>query len=140
MVLTNSQQMKKNNINTKVCLLTITIIFSLLTTSCLNLRPCNKDIVGRYFCQNIEGATNSLVIKGDGTYLQSYKQGNIELSNSGTWKKSDDGYCAIRLKKWKNFNEFGENYENFGSSLLFINGDYLDIGPDGDSDTSFKKE
>ena len=107
---------------------------------CLDLRSCDKDLSGKYYCNHDENSINYLELKKNGTFYHYYKNENVELSNEGSWKKSNDGYCKIELKDWKNFNEKGGAYEEFMLGLLFINGNYLDISPDGESSTSFKKE
>jgi len=132
--------MKNNWIIIGSKFLIIAVFFSLLTQSCLNLRSCKEDLEGKYFCYNDKTAINYLIIRKDGTFYHYYNNGEIELHDNGTWKKNDDGYCKIELSQWKNFNEKGTDYEDFMSGLLFINGSYLDIGPDGESSTSFIKE
>lgn len=108
-------------------------------TSCLNLQPCNKDIIGRYYCKNIKGAVNYLDLNKDGTFFHYFKKDTIVLEHWGNWKWTENGYCYIRLHEWKSFNELGLMYEDYGNGSLYVNGNYLDIGPDGESLTSFKK-
>ena len=108
--------------------------------SCLNLQPCNKDIIGKYSCNNIDDAENYLEIKKDGTFYHYFKKDTVMLDNMGVWEWTKKGYCIIELKKWKSFNLDGLNYENYGNKFLHINRNYLDMGPDGESNTSFKKE
>lgn len=111
-----------------------------IAQGCINLRTCNDDLEGKYYCEHQDNATNYLILNQDRTYLHFYKKGNIELSTKGVWSKSTDGSCTIRLKDWENYNESGVNYEDYVFGLLYINGDYLDISPDGNSSSSFKKE
>lgn len=114
--------------------------FSLTMQSCLDLRSCDKELSEKYYCNHEKDSVNYLELKKNGTYYHYYKKGEVELANEGSWTKSNDGYCKIELKGWKNFNEKGVDYENFMLGLLFVNGDYLDISPDGESSTSFKKK
>lgn len=132
--------MKKNRLNHKFYLFIIGFVLSLLAVSCLNLRSCNKDVIGRYYCYNNEKATNYLDLNKDGTFFHFYKEGDLELSHSGTWQKSDNGYCQIEFSEWNSYNRQGLNFKEYGNGILFINGDYLDISPDGESSTSFIKE
>ena len=113
--------------------------FSSAFQCCLDLRSCDKDISGKYYSTSNDNTVNYLDINEDGTYYHFYKKKDIELINKGTWEKSDDGYCKIKLKNWKNFNEMGV-YQEFIFGLLYINGDYLDVTQDGTSSTSFKRE
>ena len=113
--------------------------FSLVFQGCLDLRSCNKDISGKYYSKGDDGTVNFLDINENGTYYHFYKKNDIELINKDTWEKSDDGYCKIKLKNWKNFNEMGA-YQEFIFDFLYINGDYLDVTPDGTSSTSFKRD
>ena len=110
---------------------------ALIFQSCLNLRPCNEDFAHRYICENNSMAINYLHINPDGTFVHTYQEGDIMLTNSGTWEKNKDGYCYIELSDWKSYNEKGLNYEEYNNGILFINGDYLDMSPDGESSTSF---
>jgi hypothetical protein len=116
------------------------LLLLLFLNSCLDLRNCNANIVGKYICSNMPNSTNFIKIKKDGTFLHYYKKNNIVLISQGTWEKSTDGYCKIELSEWKNFNEYGENFDEFGNGILFINGLYLDISSDGNSSSSFLKE
>lgn len=82
---------------------------------------------------------NYLILNEDGSYYHYYNENGVALSSSGEWKKIDDPYCKISVTNWENYNEKGLNYEVFGS-IFYINGDYLDRTPDGESLESFKKE
>jgi len=124
----------------KIKILIIVFFLSLVMQNCLNLRSCEKNIYGKYYCKNDNKALNYLELKKDHSYFHYYKKDSIELYNTGHWNKIDDGYCKIELENWKNFNEAGPNYEEFLSAILFINGKYLDLSPDGESSTSFIKE
>lgn len=108
--------------------------------SCLDLRTCSTNLSGKYICENNSNTINYLKLNEDGTFLHYYKQNDIILKDSGTWQKSEDVYCTIELSNWKNFNDLGNNYHDFGNGILWINREYLDISPDGESSTSFKKE
>lgn len=116
------------------------IIVSFIFKGCIDLRPCAKSIEGKYYCDRNDKAINFLEIRDDGTFLHYYKEKDIELFHNGTWKRNSDGYCLIELNEWKNYNQEGKNYREFGNGILFINGDYLDISPDGESSSSFKKK
>ncbi len=119
---------------------TLLISFSsLVFQGCLDLRSCDKDISGKYYSKGDDNTINYLDINKDGTYYHFCKKNDIELINKGTWEKSSDSYCKIKLKNWKNFNEMGV-YQEFIFGLLYINGDYLDLTQDGTSSTSFKRE
>ena len=60
----------------------------LIFQSCLDLRSCDfNKLHGRYYCYNNEKTLNWLDLKKDGTFSHYYKQGSIELSHHGTWKK-----------------------------------------------------
>jgi len=117
------------------------ITIFLILESCLSFRSCDwNKLAGRYYCYNNNEAINWLDIKKDGTFQHYYKEGDIKLSHSGTWKKSEKGNCAIEIGDWKTFNEKGKDYELLGSMYLWITDNYyLDIGPDGESSTSFEK-
>jgi len=118
---------------------TICILFTIVLQSCLDLRNCPENVVGKYICNNNQNAENYLLLNEDGTFLHFYKENNKTLEDKGTWKKSDNGYCDIEFSNWKNFNEAGANFQEFGNGILCINGNSLDIGPDGESSTSFVK-
>ena len=119
--------------------LLIFFISILLFQSCLDLRTCSQDLSGKYICKNNPKAVNYIELKDDGTFLHYYKNGNVVLTDKGTWMKSNDGYCEIELNEWKNFNELGDKFETFGNGILWINDKYLDISPDGNSSSSFEK-
>ncbi|MBG42990.1 MAG: hypothetical protein CL530_03380 [Aequorivita sp.] len=123
----------------KILMLSSLIIFFTFQ-SCLNLRQCNEVFAHRYLCKNNSNAINYLDINADGTFLHIYEEGDVKLKNSGTWEKNEDGYCYIELSDWKTFNEKGLNYEDYNNGILYINGDYLDMSPDGNSSTSFIKD
>lgn len=118
----------------------ILLLFIVLGYSCLDLRTCPENIFGKYYCNNSPDAINSLMLHEDGTYLHVYQQDDVILTCNGEWKRTDKSGCVIELTDWKSFNEDGEEYKEFMRGLLFLNGDYLDISPDGESATSFKKE
>lgn len=118
------------------------IFLVFILQSCLDFRPCHykkTDIVARYYCYNNENAINWLDLNKDGTFSHYYKEGTIQLSHHGTWKRDKKSNCIIKLREWKTFNEDGKEYELLGGSDFFISYNYLDIGPDGESSTSFKK-
>ncbi|MDN3676333.1 hypothetical protein QWY90_03295 [Flavobacterium paronense] len=123
-----------NAIKTTICLFLV-ISFQ----SCLDLRTCSEDLAGKYICDKNPKAENYLQINEDGSFMHYYNENGKSFEDKGTWKKSDNGYCEIELSNWKNFNELGENYEEFGNGILWISGKNLNIGPDGESSTSFKK-
>lgn len=111
-----------------------------LFQSCFELRTCSENLSGKYICENNKNAENYLQLNDDGTFLHYYKENDRIFEDKGTWQKSDNGQCEIELSNWKNFNELGKNFNNFANGILWINGDYLDHGPDGESSTSFKKD
>lgn len=116
------------------------LLLPFIFCSCINLRSCDSDISGRYICYNDEKATNFLDLNKNGTFFHYYKKDSIESFSKGTWEKSSDGDCRIDFSEWKNFNEDGKQYRVFGNGILFINGNYLDISPDGNSSSSFLKQ
>lgn len=124
----------------KKIIIAITLLSTFVAQSCLDLRSCNFKVEGRYYINNNESITNYLDLNKDGTFQHFYKKGEVELSHLGKWKKNEKGYCRIELDNWKTYNEDGENFKELASSFLFINGKYLDIGPDGESSTSFRKK
>lgn len=126
--------------NNRIYIVLLVIVISFFSKSCMKLNSCNKDFLGRYYCNNFEGFTNYLDLNNDGSFSHYFKNDTIEITNFGQWEKIDDGYCTIKMRKWKTFNQDGINYEIYNNKYLYINGKYLDIGPDGESSTSFKKE
>jgi hypothetical protein len=115
------------------------LCFVFILNSCLDLNNCKSNISGKYYCNNDKNAINFIDLKDNGTFLHYYKKGTIELSSEGSWKKNTNGYCYIELSEWKSFNEDGEKFKVFGNGILYINNDYLDISPDGNSSNSFLK-
>lgn len=113
------------------------VISALIFQSCLNLQPCSQNITHRYICKNNSEAVNYLDINTDGTFVHTYLEGDVILTNHVTWQKNKEGHCYIELSEWKSYNEKGLNYEDYDNGILFINGDYLDMSPDGESSTSF---
>lgn len=107
--------------------------------SCLDLRDCPANVIGKYYCYNNPGATNSLELLENGDFIHLYKIENRTYLDKGKWERSKKGSCQILLSNWKNYNEVGDKFEDFGNGILFINGAYLDMTPDGNSSTSFKK-
>jgi len=45
----------------------------------------------------------------------------------------------LELSNWKTYNSDGPNFRVFMNGFLWLNGEYIDLGPDGDSSTSFRK-
>jgi len=115
------------------------LLIIILTAGCMNLRPCNKDITGIYYTYNNPTAENYLILTKDSTFYHYYKNEQQKLMDSGKWNFNKK-YCYIEFNQWKNFNEKGTDYEEFGNYILFVNGKYLDIGPDGESSKSFIKK
>lgn len=106
---------------------------------CLNFRRCSDNVIGKYYCYNYEDAINYIELLKDGHFIHVFKQAKNLLMDTGSWELSVNGYCQVLLSNWKNFNEKGEDYDEFGNGILYINGNYLDVTPDGSSSTSFKK-
>lgn len=117
--------------------ITLTLVF--LLNSCLSLRTCHDNIEGRYYIENKNNGINYLDIFKNGTYSHHIKKDGKQISSSGNWEIIDDPYCKIRLFKWENYNEKGLSYEKRKSTILYINGNYLDTTPDGNDLDSFKK-
>lgn len=115
------------------------LVFVLLFSNCVDTNNCNP-VSGKYFCFNDKKAINFIVINENKTFFHYYKKGTIELTSKGTWKKSTNGYCYIELSEWKNFNEEGKEFKEFGNGILYIDGSFLNISPDGESSASFSKE
>jgi len=130
--------MKKN----KPIFIYILTLILFLFEGCISFRGgCNEDIEGRYFSERkAKNIINYLDLKKDGTYYHYYKEDNVEVNCSGKWEKVNDPYCKIRLYNWKNFNVKGLNFEYFKRTIFYINNQYLDRTPDGNSLESFKKE
>ena len=106
---------------------------------CLDLRKCSDNVIGKYYCYNYEDATNYIELREDGNFIHVFKQGRNLLVDKGSWELSVNGYCQVLLSNWKNFNEKGKDYDEFGNGILYISDNHLDITPDGSSSTSFKK-
>lgn len=115
----------------------ILVIYSSLLLACNTF--CNAPY-GKYFNYSHENATNYIEFENDGTFTHYYKKDSIELTHKGRWEMSKNDLCKIELREFKNFNELGEHYEDYGLYLLFINGEYLDNGLDGNTESSFKKK
>ena len=107
--------------------------------SCLNLRTCDQNLIGKYVCYNIPNAENYLLLKDDGTFIHYFKEGNTEIKDEGTWQMSNKGHCIIEFSNWKTFNQDGLKYSNQYNGLLWINYEFLDNGPDGKTVSSFEK-
>ncbi len=110
-----------------------------LVASCINLKPCNDKVIGKYYSYSNPKAKNLLILKKDSTFYHYYKENNIKLIDSGKWNFNDK-YCYIEFSEWKNFNEKGLKFEIFGNYILYVNGNHLDITPDGEDIKSFIKE
>ncbi|MEQ6122703.1 hypothetical protein AAON49_00715 [Pseudotenacibaculum sp. MALMAid0570] len=121
-------------------ILILSVIFFVLQ-GCLDLRTCDLNkLPGRYYCYNNENAINWIDIHKDGTFYHYYKEGDVKISHNGKWKQDEKNGCVIELDEWKTFNESGKDYQFLGSMYLWITGNrYLDIGPDGETSTSFEK-
>lgn len=112
-------------------------LFFFVTTSCL---PDKKDMVGRYNC-NRGNIVNYLNLYENGTFYHFFQEDSIKLENSGKWDViEDNGYHVIEFENWNDYNEKGTGYEDHRRGLLFINGKYLDVTPDGDDYDSFIRE
>lgn len=108
--------------------------------SCIDLRNCPAQLEGKYFYYNNPKAVNYIKITSNGKFHHYYEEANVTLIDSGTWKKSENGYCYLELSNWKNYNELGKEFETFGNGILWINNDFLDISPDGENNMSLKKK
>lgn len=122
-------QFQDNKITLRLIL--ISIVFSSSFTSCLDLSKCSNNVVGKYKCNNLPEAANILELKYDGKFVHTFSFKKESFIDSGNWEFDKKNSCIIEFSNWKNYNEFGESYQNFGSSVLFINGKYLSISPDG---------
>ncbi|WP_396179842.1 hypothetical protein [Flavobacterium sp.] len=118
----------KNNLN---------LLFVWLFISSCSGISCNF-LAGRYYNKSDRNATNYLVIKDNGTYFHYYKKDSVELYHKGVWQKAKNENCVFEFKNWKSYNERGQDYDDYGIYLLFVNGNYLDNGPDGNSASSFE--
>ena len=113
------------------------ILVFLTFTSC-SICPSENEFIGKYYSQK-EGIENYIEIKKNGEFNHFYSKGELILKHSGTWKKSENGYCCLEFNEWKNFEEKGGKFEILGNQILFINGKYLDHSPDGETLSSFVK-
>ena len=114
------------------------VVVSIIFNSC-SYKICNISL-GRYINKNDQSVINYIDLAKDGTYVHYYRKDTVVLSQDGYWKKSKEDNCIIELENWKSFNEGGEKYEVYGIYLLYLQGDYLNNGPDGNTSTSFKKD
>jgi hypothetical protein len=97
-------------------------------------------MVGRYNC-NRGNIVNYLNLYENGTFYHFFQEDSIKLENSGKWDViEDNGYHVIEFENWNDYNEKGTGYEEHSRGLLFINGKYLDVSPDGNDFDSFVKE
>lgn len=124
--------------NSAVFLLGLT--FFVLNQGCLDLSECPEAVTGKYVCHNDTNATNYLELNVDGSFLHYYSKGNKIITDKGNWNRSENGFCQIEFSNWKSFNELGLDFQNSGNGILFVKGESLDVGPDGESSTSFKKD
>ena len=125
----------KNKLNIINVILLIAIFLAF--NNCSLKRSCNFSVTGKYLCHKFDDAYIFLEIKKDGSYIQIFRDKSSNLSNKGTWKKED---CLIRLRKWKDYNEKGADYEDYELGILFIRDQFLNITPDGYTTDSFVKE
>lgn len=116
------------------------IFIFLLGLLCTRCQICFEKPLGRYYCSNFDNTENYIDFKENGTYYHFFKNDSIELKNTGRWYISEEDNCIIKLRDFKNFNEDGAQYKDFGIYMLWINHNYLDDGPDGESSTSFEKK
>ena len=117
------------------------ILLIIITISCVNIRNCSKNVIGRYFSEkNNLNITSYLDLKSDGTYYHYYKENGNELMSSGHWKKVEDPYCKIEFFNWENYNEDGLDFLKLNGYILYINGNFLDTTPDGNDIDSYKKK
>ena len=113
------------------------LLLFFVTISCL---PKREEMVGRYYC-NRENIVNYLDLHENGTFYHFFQEDSITLENSGKWNViEDNGYHVIEFENWNDYNEKGTGYEEHSRGLLFINGKYLDVTPDGDGYDSFVRE
>ncbi|MDD3014657.1 MAG: hypothetical protein PHC34_13230 [Candidatus Gastranaerophilales bacterium] len=117
----------------KYIVLTLLILFA---QACKSKRY--KEITGRYY--KVSSNLNYLDINENGTYFHYYKNDSLELSQEGLWKISQHENSVIELSNWKNYNELGKDYEDYNMYLLFINGNFLNVTPDGNAASSFEKK
>ena len=111
----------------------------IILNGCINLSKCDSNVIGKYYCYNHNDAINYIEFHENGDFEHVFEKGKYRLIDKGKWELSKNGYCQILLNNWKNFNEKGENYEELGNGILFINDNSLDMTPDGPSSTSFEK-
>ena len=108
-----------------------------VTISCI---PDKKEMAGRYDC-NRGNIINYLDLNENGTFYHFFQQDSIKLESRGKWDVvNDNGYHVVEFDNWKDFNEKGIEFKEYSRGLLFINGKYLDVTPDGDDYDSFIRE
>ena len=129
--------MKKTVKNYLVFLLLIT--FSLLS-SC-SLRTCkDKDnVIGVYYNENELGTIHYLKLSSDDTFLHYYEMNNEKLSHTGKWEYNRK-WCRIELDEWMSYGDKDTWCNPCEDMTLFVNGNYLDTGLDGEDKSSFKKK
>ncbi|AUC14779.1 hypothetical protein BTO06_06310 [Tenacibaculum sp. SZ-18] len=108
-------------------------------SGCLDLRDCTNEVYGIYKCENNLDAENFLLLNKDGTFEHIYREKDIELKHIGNWKRIENS-CILEFSEWYNYNELGNNFEKQGNGVLWINRNFLDISPDGETETSFIKD
>lgn len=112
----------------------VLIFFLFLLNSC---SPSQK-YIGKYYCFNIKGAENYLIIKKDNHYIHYFKKDSVVLSQEGRWEFLTDGFERIELIDFNNYNEKGANFIMIKNHILIKQGDYLNNGFDGNTYSSFK--
>lgn len=121
-----------------IIVLSLILLFSLFLKSCF-LNNCPDQIkIGKYYSRQDTTVVNYLELKPNGSFVHYYKEGKKELKHSGKWKRSKDDDCIIQFIDWRDFNKKGLKYRDLALGMLYINGDYLDDTPDGETNTSFK--
>lgn len=121
----------------KKCIVLLLAI-SVLMISCVDLRSCSGDLLGKYVCTNYYSDENYLELRKDGSYYHYYRFDEEELINEGTWKIDN---CDLILRGWKNFNQKASVFDLFGSVEYSIVGDCILTSPDETctSEDTFRK-
>lgn len=98
----------------------------------------SQKYIGKYYCSNIKGAENYLIIKKNNHYFHYFKKDSVVLSQEGKWEFLTDGFERIELINFNNYNEKGADFITIKNHILIKAGDYLNNGFDGNTYSSYK--
>lgn len=125
-------------LNKNILFLILILSFSLVS-GCMNLESgcSNIQIGSQYICIKSEYTVKLKFIDSNRYELIYQDSKDNVLKHQGTWESINDGFCKVKFDDWLNFNEKGLNIDNLAFSYLIIQGNNLNVGFDGTSDTSF---